>query len=96
MRHTKYAELADEDFSGPLTRMTGMPNIAYTSQTFAEFERDEVLAKTWFCVGSLAQFSQPGWVWPVAVSGLPLLMVYETGEVVRVFHNLRFVQSQFI
>ena len=87
MRHTKYAELADEDFSGPLTRMTGMPNIAYTSQTFAEFERDEVLAKTWFCVGSLAQFSQPGWVWPVAVSGLPLLMVYETGEVVRVFHN---------
>ena len=46
---------SSQDFSGPTERMTGLPNIAYMSHEFAKFERDHVLAKTWFCAGNIAQ-----------------------------------------
>ena len=82
-----YAELSDVDFTGPLENMTGLPNVAYVSQTFADFERDEVWAKTWFCIGTLVQFPRRGWVVPVTVFGLPLFMVSEGQDKVRVFHN---------
>lgn len=86
--NAKYPALAEVDFSAPLKSMTGLPNVAYVGEDFARFERDEVLAKTWFCVGTVAQFPGPGWVVPVTVYGLPLLMVCDSEETIRVFHNV--------
>ena len=37
-----------EMFRQPLESLTGLPNMAYISSAFAEFERDQVLSKTWF------------------------------------------------
>ena len=83
-----YSSLAEVDFTGPLEGMTGLPNIAYVSENFAQFERDEVLAKTWVCIGSVAQFPHTGWVVPVTIYGLPLLMVRDKDDSLRVFHNV--------
>ena len=77
-----------DDFSGPIERLTGLPNIAYSSLDFAKFERDEVLVKTWFCVANTAELQQDGWVHPVDVAGLPLLVVRDRESNIRVFHNV--------
>lgn len=77
-----------EAFTGPLERLTGLPNEAYNSQEFAEFERDEVLAKTWFCIANKAELEHDGWVHPVDLAGLPLLVVRDRKGAIRVFHNV--------
>ena len=77
-----------EDFSGPGERMTGLPNVAYTSPEFAAFERDHVLARTWFCAANVAQLKADGWVHPVDVLGLPLLIVRGRRGDIRAFHNV--------
>ena len=48
------AGFSRSEFAAPLEKLTGLPNVAYNSSGFAEFERDEVLAKTWFCVTNQA------------------------------------------
>lgn len=82
------AKIDPEMFSGPLTRMTGLPNEAYVSDTFAGFERDEILATTWTCIGIAAYLKLDGWVQPVDLLGLPLLIVRDRDGTIRVFHNV--------
>ena len=77
-----------EDFLGPIDTYTGLPNIAYNSEEFAEFERDEVFTKTWFCIGHTAELQRDGWLHPVDITGLPLLVVRDQKSVIRVFHNV--------
>ena len=55
-------------FRQPLETLTGLPNLAYNSSTYAKFERDQVLAKTWYCIATLAQLSGDGWVHPAGRS----------------------------
>ena len=53
-------EFLRSEFTAPLEKLTGLPNVAYNSEGFAEFERDAVLAKTWFCVAN--QSVARGWL----------------------------------
>jgi choline monooxygenase len=75
-------------FRQPLEALTGLPNIAYSSSEFAEFERDQVLAKTWFCIANVAQLLDDSWVLPVDILDLPLLVVRDNDQTIRVFHNV--------
>jgi len=79
---------SSQDFSGPTERMTGLPNIAYMSHEFAKFERDHVLAKTWFCAGNVAQLPANSWLQPVDILDLPLLIVRTRDGEIRTFHNV--------
>lgn len=79
---------AAADFDGPLERMTGLPSVAYTSPDFATLERDAVLTRTWTCIGNASHLKQPGWMIPVDLHGLPLLIVRERDDTIRVFHNV--------
>ncbi len=76
------------DFTGPDSAMTGLPNVAYVSEEFAAFERDAVLARTWTCIGNASHLQKNGWVQPVDLLGLPLLIVRDRDGTVRVFHNV--------
>ncbi len=76
------------DFLGPVQRMTGLPNVAYVSSAFAEFERDHVLARTWTCIANQSEIRRDGWLHPVELLGLPLLIVRDRKGDVRVFHNV--------
>ncbi|MGB1012010.1 MAG: Rieske 2Fe-2S domain-containing protein, partial [Thiolinea sp.] len=75
-------------FRAPLESLTGLPNAAFNSAEFAEFERDHILAKTWFCIANEAQLPQDGWVHPVDLLELPLLVVRDQQSNIRVFHNI--------
>ena len=75
-------------FRQPLEKLTGLPNLAYHSAAYAEFERDQVLAKTWFCVANLAQLPEPGWMHPVDLLGMPFLVTRDLDGQMRVFHNV--------
>ena len=77
-----------EMFRQPLESLTGLPNMAYNSSAFAEFERDQVLSRTWFCIANLAQLGEDAWVHPVDIQGLPLLVARDKDQQVRVFHNV--------
>ncbi len=65
----------------------GLPNPAYVSSTFAEFERDGLLTRTWVCVGAAGSLRNKGDARPVSLLGLPLFMVRD-GNGVNVFHNV--------
>ncbi|MDH3315891.1 MAG: aromatic ring-hydroxylating dioxygenase subunit alpha [Gammaproteobacteria bacterium] len=66
---------------------SGLPNQAYVSGDFAEFERDRLLARTWVCIGAAGALRNKGEAKPVSLLGLPLFMV-RNGEALNVFHNV--------
>ena len=72
----------------PIAEAGGLPNETYTSQAFAAVERDEVLAKTWTCIGVGAWVPAPGDLKPVQLQGLPLLMLRDRDGALKVFHNV--------
>ena len=72
----------------PIAEAGGLPNETYTSDRFAAVERDEVLAKTWTCIGVGAWVAEPGDLRPVQLQGLPLLMLRDRDGALRVFHNV--------
>ena len=84
----KGTEFNADTFRQPLENLTGLPSLAYNSSAYAKFERDQVLAKTWFCIATLAQLSGDGWVHPVDIIDLPLLVVRDRDNTIRVFHNV--------
>ena len=84
----KYAEISADLFRQPLENLTGLPNLAFTSSDYAEFERDYVLAKTWFCIANFAQLPKPGWVLPVDILEMPFMVVRDKDDGIRVFHNV--------
>lgn len=72
----------------PIELASGLPNEAYVSSDFARFERDQVLAKTWTCIGFGKDVPRPGDAKPVELMGLPLLIVRQRDNSIAVFHNV--------
>jgi choline monooxygenase len=72
----------------PIEEASGLPNQAYTSEDFARYERDHLLAKTWMCVGVGHHVPNPGDLRPVKFLGLPLLLLRDRAGEIRVFHNV--------
>lgn len=79
------AQLAAVNLDTPVA--SGLPNAAYVSGGFAEFERDHVLARTWVCLGAAGALREKGVARPVSLLGLPLFLVRD-GRGVNVFHNV--------
>lgn len=67
---------------------TGMPNAAYISDDYFHYERDNVLGKTWVCIGFTADLPQKGFVRPVDFMHLPLVVMKNRAGEVQVFHNV--------
>jgi len=72
----------------PIGDASGLPNEAYTSETFTAVERDQVLARGWTAIGVGRWIPEPGDLRPVKLVGLPLLMVRDRDGAVQVFHNV--------
>ena len=72
----------------PIETARGLPNEAYVSDAFREWERDRVIAKTWFCIGFGRDVASPGDAFPSDVLGLPVLMVRRQDGSIGVFHNV--------
>ena len=67
---------------------SGLPNEAYTSDDFAAWEQDVLLARTWACIGTGRRVPEVGDAMPLEFAGLPLIMVRGRDGEVRVFHNV--------
>ena len=67
---------------------SGLPNEAYVSTAFAEWEQDAVLARTWACIGTGRRVPEMGDAWPVEFAGVPLFMLRGRDGEIRVFHNV--------
>lgn len=72
----------------PIEQASGLPNAFYTEQSKFELERDQVMAKTWACVGFASDLPNKGSVNPVDFMGLPLLLMRNREGLVQVFHNV--------
>lgn len=77
-----------ENILSPITESSGMPNEAYLSQEYFQFERDNVFAKTWACVGFASDLPKNAYVKPVDFMGMPLVMMRNREGEVQVFHNV--------
>ena len=67
---------------------SGLPNFAYTSDAFYQFEQNTVFRKTWVFAAFAHQFVNPGDMVPVEVAGQPLVLVKGEDQVIRAFHNV--------
>lgn len=72
----------------PIETARGLPNDAYVNEAFRAFERDRVIAKTWFCVGFGRDVPNAGDAFPSDVLGLPIIMVRREDGSIAVFHNV--------
>ena len=53
----------------PITEASGMPNTVYISEDYFNFERDNILSKTWVCVGFASDLIKNGYIKPVEFMG---------------------------
>jgi choline monooxygenase len=68
--------------------MKGLSNRFYTDTAHFEFERDELFAKTWACVGFGSDVPAPGDLVPVSLLGIPLILLRDRQGRLKVFHNV--------
>ena len=72
----------------PIAEATGLPNKAYTDADYFTFERDHVIAKTWYCIGFASEILHVGDARPVSLMRLPLLVLRDQNNAIQVFHNV--------
>ena len=73
---------------GPLEKVRGLPNEAYTSQAFFELEQKTLFPRCWTFAGVASELPEVGDVRPVEVAGQPLLLIRGAEREIRVFHNV--------
>ena len=66
----------------------GMPNRYYIDPQAHAEERDALFADQWAAAAFASDVPQGGSVFPVQLAGMPLLVVRDKNDTVRVFHNV--------
>jgi len=72
----------------PIEAATGLPNQAYTSASFIEYERDHVFGSSWAGLWFAGDLPKKGTAKPVEFMGLPLLVMRNKSDQINVFHNV--------
>jgi choline monooxygenase len=72
----------------PIAKASGLPNQAYTSEVYFAHERDEVLGKSWAGLWFASDLPKKGQVKPVEFMGLPLVILRNKQDEIKVFHNV--------
>jgi len=72
----------------PIEKATGLPNQAYISDEFLAHERDQVFAKSWAGLWFASDLPKKGYVKPVDFMGLPLVILRNKKDEIKVFHNV--------
>ena len=72
----------------PIEKATGLPNQAYVSEDYFAHERDQVLGNSWAGLWFASDLPKKGYVKPVEFMGLPLVILRNKQDEIRVFHNV--------
>ena len=72
----------------PIDKASGLPNHAYVDKDFIAYERDHVLGKSWAGLWFASDLPKKGYVKPINFMGLPLVILRNKQDQIRVFHNV--------
>ena len=81
-------EQAYRSINGSIEEAIGLPNEAYTSESFLQLEFDRVLGRGWIGIAFDDDVAAPGDLFPVQAAGQPLVVLRDRQNAVRVFHNV--------
>ena len=72
----------------PISQANGLPNECYTNDNYLKYERDTVLSDNWTVIGTASSVPEFGDVKPYNLLGIPLMIIRDKDNSVKVFHNV--------
>ncbi|MDC1010864.1 Rieske (2Fe-2S) protein, partial [Candidatus Pelagibacter sp.] len=66
----------------------GLPNECYTSRKYLMIEREVIFKDKWTVIGVGSSVPNPGDAKPYNLLGIPLVILRDKDNIVRVFHNV--------
>ena len=77
-----------EVVKNPIEKAHGLPNECYLSDDYLEFEKEKVFKNNWTMIGVASSVPNPGDAKPFNLLGIPILIVRNKENEVKVFHNV--------
>ncbi len=72
----------------PISKAHGLPNECYTNKEYTYLERKKLFEDKWTVIGTASSLPKTGDVKPFDLLGLPLLIVRNKKNKIKVFHNV--------
>ena len=72
----------------PIEVANGLPNECYTNNDYLAHEREKVFFNKWTVIGVASSIPNPGDAKPHNLLGIPLILVRDKNNKIRVFHNV--------
>ena len=72
----------------PISQAHGLPNECYTSKEYTLIERKKLFEDKWTVIGTASSLSKIGDAKPFDLLGLPLLIIRNKKNKIKVFHNV--------
>ena len=72
----------------PIEVANGLPNECYTNINYLAHEREKIFFNKWTVVGVANSVPNPGDVKPYSLLGIPLIILRDKDNRIRVFHNV--------
>ena len=77
-----------EVVKNPIEKAHGLPNECYLNNDYLEFEKEKIFKNNWTMIGVASSVPNPGDVKPFNLLGIPILIVRNKQNEVKVFHNV--------
>jgi choline monooxygenase len=77
-----------EAVTDPIEQAHGLPNECYISPEYLMFEREKIFADKWTVIGVGSSIPNPGDALPYNLLGIPLIILRDKDNRVRIFHNV--------
>jgi len=72
----------------PIETANGLPNGCYVDDQIYTHEQNTLFRDNWAAISFGKDLPKPGWVKPIDFAGLPLLMVRNQDNEIKVFENV--------
>jgi choline monooxygenase len=77
-----------EVVKNPIEKAHGLPNECYLNDDYLEFEKEKIFKNNWTMIGVASSVPNPGDAKPFNLLGIPILIVRNKNNEVKVFHNV--------
>ena len=74
--------------SNPIEKAHGLPNECYTNLNYMMLERERIFSDKWCVIGVASSIPDIGDAKPYNLLGIPLIMLRDKEDKIRVFHNV--------
>jgi len=74
--------------SASIDKAHGLPNECYLEGAYTKIEREKIFENKWVTIGVASSVPNPGNIKPFNLLGIPLIIIRDKKNKVRVFHNV--------